>query len=115
MMEQVFGTPTSDIHGPIKRLRWVLSLNDQEKNPLPQRENIEKQLQSEKLPPLDQIISCCSRLNLNLDWLFFNRGQPFIIERKDTEFREMINFAYKRKEFRHSLLAKFYELKALYK
>lgn len=115
MMDQVFGAPTEDINGPVKRLKWALSINDQQKNPLTNQEELENQLVRGRLPELKSLLHICQVLNINLDWLFFNNGQPFRSERQDDELRDMINFAKQRKEFRHSLLAKFYELKALYR
>ena len=115
MMDTLFGKPEDDISGPVKRLKWALSVNDQNKEPIHIDEEFETQLIRGRLPELNQLLNFCQSLNINLDWLFFNHGQPFRSERHDDEMREMINFANQRKEFRHSLLAKFYELKALYK
>ena len=115
MMDTLFGVSPDNTSGPVKRLKWVLAENEKRKTPVKIDESFETQLIRGVLPEINQLINCCSQLNINLDWLFYNRGQPYRSERQDDELREMIDFANKRKEFRHSLLAKFYELKALYK
>jgi len=115
MMNTLFGAPEDDLSGPVKRLKWALSVNEKSKKPIQFNGEFETQLIRGQLPEINNLVSCCKALNINLDWLFFNRGQPFRSERQDDDLREMINFATERKEFRHSLLAKFYELKALYR
>jgi hypothetical protein len=115
MMDQLFGAPNNERIDAAKRLKWALDQYDQPHEPIPHREELENQLIRGKLPDLSDLLPLCQQLSINLDWVFFNHGQPFRAERQDHELREMINFANQRKEFRHSLLAKFYELRALYR
>lgn len=115
MMDTLFGVSPDLTSGPVKRLKWILGENEKRKNPLRIDESFETQLIRGLLPETGPLIQACAQLNVNLDWLFYNRGQPYRSERQDDELREMIDFASQRKEFRYALLAKFYELRALYK